>query len=105
MEPITFDQALEFFNEDYVDIPTLGGQAMVSFSSRNELIYIQNTNGNEYAVNRDHWDTVMQRMLDIPKNERQILGRYNQPQWPEAPNMIFSPYIPAAVRYYHEHKK
>lgn len=108
MEPITFDQALEFFNEDYTKMRTLGLQSHFYISSVDGFILLQNSRGNEMAIDKTHWDKVMKRIQELPESERQMTSRYaqgnNDYNWRDVPNRVFSLYIPAAVRYYHEKK-
>jgi hypothetical protein len=103
MEPISFKETLNKLNENEIVIPTLGGKSKLKIKIENNLIYITNSKNNQLAIDENHWDRVMDRLNDLPQDERGMTSRYgvgkNTYNWKECPNQVFSIYIPAIVKY------
>lgn len=103
MEPINFEDALNQLKKDEVVILTLGGRSKLKISVENNLIYITNSKNNKLGIDKSHWDKVMNRLRDLPQDERVMTSRYgvgkHSYSWKECPNQVFSIYIPAIVKY------
>lgn len=103
MEPISFKEALNQLNGNEIVMPTLGGNSKLKIKVENNLIYITNSKNNQLAIDEKHWDKVMDRMRELPQDERGMTSRYgvgkNTYSWKECPNQVFSIYIPAIVKY------
>ena len=103
MESISFKEELNELIGNEIVIPTLGGKSKLKIKVENNLIYITNSKNNQLAIDEKHWDKVMDRMKDLPQDERGMTSRYgvgrNTYSWKECPNQVFSIYIPAIVKY------
>lgn len=85
-----------------ITLPTLGGQAKVSFSisENGEHITVTNSNGTNFTIDEPAFDAVYHRYHKLEEEERLRTGNYNDPKWPESPNRIIAPYIPVLIRHY-----
>lgn len=103
MEPISFKESLNQLNGNEIVIPTLGGKSKLKIKVENNLIYITNSKNNQLAIDEKHWDKVMDRMRELPQDERGMTSRYgvgkNTYNWKECPNQVFSIYVPAIVKH------
>ncbi|TXI66527.1 MAG: hypothetical protein E6Q46_04985 [Flavobacterium sp.] len=103
MEPINFEDALNQLKSDELIIPTLGGKSKLIIKVENNLIYITNSKNNQLAIDENHWNKVMNRIKELPQDERGMTSRYgvgkNTYSWKECPNQVFSIYVPAIVKY------
>jgi len=72
-------------------------------------LIITNSKGNSDLIDKEHWQKVMVRLESLPDQERGMTGRYalgkKDYSWNKAPNQIFSPYVPAIVKYLNEKGK
>jgi hypothetical protein len=120
MEPITFDQAFEFLQNHVPDgqiIPALGWRAEhpvnIGNDGQQNLILITVHN---YQITEEHWNLVMQRVAELPENEREMSNRYQYPGgnnegWDAYHNIgrgilnpISTPYVPAVLRFVINHE-
>jgi hypothetical protein len=103
MEPINFEDALNQLKRDEVVIPTLGGRSKLKIKVINDSILITNSKNNQLVIDKKHWNKVMDRLEELPQDERGMTSRYgvgNHPfNWDECPNQVFSIYIPAIVKH------
>lgn len=103
MEPINFEDALNQLKRDEVVIPTLGGRSKLIIKVENDSILITNSKNNQLAIDENHWNKVMNRIKELPQDERGMTSRYgvgkNTYSWRECPNQVFSIYVPAIVKY------
>jgi len=109
MKPMSYHVAIHFFNQEWVTISTLGRRSEIKVCVNDNHILVQNSGSNILSINEQHWNAVMERIAQLPPEERERTSRYiqgTQPHnWEKCPNRIFSPYIPAVVRYINEGKK
>ena len=122
MYPIKFNTAFKFLVENCPNeckFPTLGrGVPHPVSAGENEngenVIIIT---GNQYQITKEHWDLVMLRISELPKNEREMTSRYSYPDLPrnegwDAYNNIgrgilnqrSTPYVPAVLRFIITHE-
>jgi hypothetical protein len=119
MEPITFNQAFEFLQNHVPDgqiIPTLGWRAEhpvnIGNDGQQNLILITDHN---YQITEEHWDLVMQRVVELPEDERERTANYELPNgnngWDAYHNIgrrilnpISTPYVPAVLRFVINHE-
>jgi len=103
MEPIAYSEAKKSFDSSWIQIPTLGLQSSINVKVDGGSLIIQNSKSNELAIDENHWDKVMNRISELPQEERLKTSRYGQGKhpynWDDCPNRVFSIYIPAVVRY------
>jgi hypothetical protein len=103
MEPINYDVAINFLNNGIHKIPTLGNRSQIEVEVINNQLLIRNSKGNTFKISGEHWHLVMNRISSLPLNERYMTSRYGHGNfvfnWNDAPNRVFSIYIPAVVRY------
>ena len=103
MVVIAFETALQKLEGSEVVIPTLGGRSNLKIKVENNLIYITNSKNNQLGIDKSHWDKVMDRLRNLPEDERCMTSRYgvgkNSYNWKECPNQVFSIYIPAIVKH------
>ena len=103
MEVIAFETAFQKLKGNQVVIPTLGGKSKLKINVENNLIYITNSKNNKLGIDKSHWDKVMNRLRDLPQDERVMTSRYgvgkHSYSWKGCPNQVFSIYIPAIVKY------
>lgn len=112
MVPIQYQDAIDFFNEEWTQIQTLGRNSslyvcVVTIRSDQHL-KLRNSGGHTNLINVDHWDLVMRRIAELTPDQREHTSRYvrgdEEPNWPQCPNQVFSPYVPAVVRYVIENR-
>jgi hypothetical protein len=103
MEPINFEDALYQLKRDEVVIPTLGGRSKLIIKVENDLILITNSKNSKLIVANDLWEKVMNRMSEIPQEERGMSSRYsvgnNLYSWKNCPNRDAA-YLVAIVKYF-----
>lgn len=103
MEVIAFQIALQKLKGNEIEMPTLGGKSKIKIKVENDSILITNSKNNQLAIDEKHWNKVMNRLKELPHDERGMTSRYgvgkNAYSWKECPNQVFSIYIPAIVKY------
>ena len=107
MEPISFEVARQYFTDQWTELPTLGRRStfLVRKVQRDDSVVfqLQNSKGKQYFVDESHWKAVMDRMEELPADERMMTSRYAMGKhpfnWNECPNRVFTPYVPAVVRH------
>lgn len=103
MEVITFETALQKLKGNEIEISTLGGRSKLKIKVENDLILITNSKNNQLLIDEKHWNKVMNRLKELPQDERGMTSRYgigkHSFNWKECPNKVFSIYIPAIVKY------
>ena len=106
MEPISYTNAINALNNMCLEMPTLGNRSRLHVEVTNRVLIIRNSAGNQCLISEEHWDLVMSRIRELPHEERYKTSRYGHGpflfNWNEAPNRVFSIYIPAIVRYLKE---
>jgi len=106
MDPIAYNEAVTYFNDVPVEIPTLGRNRRLRVRYVNNQLRLKNSNNRDYKVNPEHWDLVMARMGILPLDLRQISKSYTRGHedgyWVNCPNQVIAVYIPAIVRWIHE---
>lgn len=103
MEPITFEEALIKLRGDKIEIPTLGDRSRLRIIVENNLILITNSKNRKFSVNQILWSRVMDRMIDLPQEERGMTSRYGVGNkiynWENCPNRDAAS-IAAIVKYF-----
>jgi hypothetical protein len=103
LKPILFSEAMQKLDTKEFEIPTLGGRSKLRIKKENNVIIITNSGNKSLDINEDQWKEVINRMISLPKEERNMTSRYamgkKEYNWRECPNRIFSPYIPAIVKH------
>jgi len=73
------------------------------FIKRTGTMVIMNSSGKTQNITEKHWVKVMSRVNDLPEEERYQTSRYSQGNypynWSNIENQVFSPYVPAVLRY------
>jgi len=102
LEPIDFEAVLNKLSSENIEIPSLGGRSRLKIRKDDDKILITNSKQKSFSVNKQHWDKVMNRMDELPQDERDMTSRYGLGKhsfnWKECPNRVFSIYIPAIVK-------
>ena len=109
MEPIDYQIALHFFNNrPSMQMPTLGGKSLITVDVLNHKIRITNSGNNQMLITVEHWNRVCSRMNVLNLHDRRMASRYargNQDyNWHDSPCRIFSPYVPAVMKYIQLHQ-
>lgn len=103
MEPIKFEKALDYFSNEWIEMATLGNRSTIKVNRDDHSLIIKNSRRNEYTVDQQHWNQVMNRIDELPQEERIKTSRYGQGNnpynWNDCPNRVSSIYVPAIVRY------
>jgi hypothetical protein len=102
MEPINFDDVLKQLKRDEVVVPTLGGRSKLIIKVENDSILITNSKNKKLIVPNDLWEKVMNRMNELPHEERGMSSRYgvgeNLYNWKNCPNRDAA-YIAAIIKH------
>ena len=103
---LTFDFILKQLNEKPIEIITLGGKSKFKVNKIDKFIILHNSRNRKLKIDKAHWDKVMDRINELPDNEKGMTSRYSSGNkhynWQECPNRIFTPYIPAIVKYFNK---
>ncbi|MEN8857935.1 MAG: hypothetical protein ABF260_07705 [Flavobacteriaceae bacterium] len=103
MEVIKFEDAVNNIKDSQIVIPTLGGRSKIKVEVDNNLILITNSKNNQLGIDKAHWDKIMDRLLELPQEERGMTSRYgvgkHSYSWKDCPNQVFSIYVPAIIKY------
>lgn len=103
MKTLTYNETIAVLSNDWIEIPTLGRKSKFSVKVENNDIVIRNSSGKIFAITKEHWDKVMNRVEELPVEDRQKTSHYAEGKkkynWEEIPNRISSPYVPAILRY------
>lgn len=101
LQPIDFQTALAALGSQAVTIPTLGKQSKIIVQGiiDTQIIQITTGSGKVGQINEEHWNLVMTHLESLPMEERCMTSRYGEDHWPERPHRIYTPYVPAIVRY------
>ena len=102
MEPINFEDALNKLKREELVISTLGGKSKLIIKVEDDLILINNSKNRKLIVDNDLWKKVMNRISEIPQEERGMSSRYNVGNnlynWKNCPNRDAA-YLVAIVKY------
>jgi hypothetical protein len=109
MQTDNFGDILKHLPDHEITIHTLGRKRYIRILKIINSIRIENSKNNTILIDLNHWNKVMNRVNELNINERLKTSRYahgsNDYNWPEAPDRIFSPYVPAILRYMNEKSK
>ncbi len=99
-----YDEVLVKTGEGKIQIDTLSFRSKFEISSVSNNIVITLSSGKQYAIPQNTWDLVLERIQELPIEERLLSSRYvdgkNPYNWPECPNRVVCPYIPAIMRHF-----
>ncbi len=100
---MTFENLLEWLKTNLnepVRFDTLGkkSQFTATFHESTSSLEIKNSKGNVGLLDKESLRKIFQRHSDAPPNKRDMTGYWTPPKWPDTPNMIFAPYVPAIIR-------
>ncbi len=97
-------EVLEKTVESKIQIDTLSFRSKFEISSVSNNIVITLSSGKQYAISQNTWDLVLERIQELPIEERLLSSRYvdgkNPYNWPACPNRVVCPYIPAIMRHF-----
>jgi hypothetical protein len=103
MNPIEYNQAINFFSENQQEIPTLARRKSMNVFVEDGRLVVNNSSNNTYAINEKTWNKVMERMKELDIQDRATTKYYvlgtKPDNWQECPNKVLAIYIPAIVRY------
>lgn len=103
MNSITYNETIAALSDDWIEIPTLGRESIFSVKADNNKIFIKISSGKIFEITKEHWDKVMNRVDELPEEDRQKTSYYAEGKekhnWKEIPHRISSPYVPAILRY------
>ena len=82
---------------------TLGGKALfrARYDDSSGLI-IMNSRKKQYIVSDQDMKEIFDRYRNSPGEMKHRAIYYTDPKWPETPNRISSPYLPAVIRFWIE---
>ena len=99
-----YDEVLEKTVVSKIQIDTLAFKSKFEISSGSDEIVITLSSGKRYAISKNIWDLVLDRIQELPIEERLLSSRYvdgkNRYNWLECPNRVICPYIPAIMRHF-----
>jgi hypothetical protein len=102
MEVIAFETVVKALKHNEIEIPTLGGQKKLKVKKYENFIYITNSKNKTLKVDNTLWNKVMNRLNDLPQDERAMSSRYgvgkNPYNWENCPNRNAA-YIAAIIKY------
>jgi len=103
MNSITYNETIAALSNDWIEIPTLGRRSSFSVKVEKNEILIRNSSGKIFDITKKHWEKVMNRVEELPVEDRQKTSYYAEGKekynWEEIPHRISSPYVPAILRY------
>jgi hypothetical protein len=103
MEPVTYSNALQHFHQIPTPISTLGLRSEIRVCNVDGVFYLINSRNKRYNINENIWDRVMERINELPNEDRYISKSYTlgtgDGYWPDCPNKVLAVYIPAILRY------
>jgi len=106
MDPIAYNEAVTYFNDVPVEIPTLGRNSSFNVTYVDDQFSLTNSRNRQYPITLELWNRVMTRMELLPIDLRQISKPYTRGHadgyWAECPHQVLAVYIPAIVRWIHE---
>jgi hypothetical protein len=101
--PISFNEVHKLLPNSCIEIQTLGGRSKIKVEKSAFFIKVTNSKHNLLNIDERLWNKVLDRMSQIPNNERGMTSRYalgNKPyNWKKCPNKVFALYIPAIIKY------
>ena len=99
-----YDEVFEKTVESKIQIDTLAFRSKFEISSVSDEIVITLSSGKRYKISKNIWDLVLERIQELPMEERLLSSRYvdgkNPYNWLECPNRVICPYIPAIMRHF-----
>jgi hypothetical protein len=89
---------------DWVEFPTLGrrSQFLAQYNLQKNSIKIKNSKNKECEIKKTDLWRIFERYFNAPLEKRHRASYYTDPKWPDTPNRIFAPYIPAVIRHWTE---
>ena len=103
LHPIEFFIVINLLKDKTLSIKTLGLKSFFEVTAVGNQIQITTSGNHKGKIDKAHWDKVMNRMEELPMEERVKPSRYNHGNapyhWKDAPSQRYSPYLPAIVRY------
>lgn len=99
-----YDEVFEKTVESKIQIDTLAFRSKFEISSVSDEIVVTLSSGKRYKISKNIWELVLERIQELPIEERLLSSRYvdglNPYNWLECPNRIICPYIPAIMRHF-----
>lgn len=99
-----YDEVFEKTVESKIQIDTLAFRSKFEISSASQDIVITLSSGKRHKISKNIWDFVLERIQELPIEERLLSSRYvdgkNPYNWQECPNRVICPYIPAIMRHF-----
>jgi hypothetical protein len=99
-----YDEVFEKTVESKIQIDTLAFRSKFEISSASQDIVITLSSGKRHKISKNIWDLVLERIQELPIEERLLSSRYvdgkNPYNWQECPNRVICPYIPAIMRHF-----
>jgi hypothetical protein len=74
------------------------------YDSQNSVLAIKLSTGYQGKLRDDQIAKIFQRYETGSQSERNMTSFFNNPWWPETPNLILAPYVPAIIRAWIEEK-
>ena len=103
LHPIEFIIVINLLKDKTLRMKTLGLNSSIEVTVIGNKIQITTSGNHKGKIDKAHWDKVMNRMEELPMEERVKPSRYNHGNapyhWNDAPSQRYSPYLPAIVRY------
>ena len=82
-----------------ITLPTLGGESSFHVVNERGVVIIINSSGTQHKLNDAHVLSVYNRYTVLAAGRRLMASEYVDPNWPERPNRIFSPYLARVLDY------
>jgi hypothetical protein len=103
-EVSTYDEVFEKTVVRKIQIDTLAFRSKFEISSVSDEIVITLSSGKRYKISKNIWELVLERIQELPIEERLLSSRYvdgkNPYNWLQCPNRVICPYIPAIMRHF-----
>lgn len=89
---------------NWKEFQTLGSQSrfFAKYNYQENSIRIRNSRGNEHEINEDDLQRIFERYVNATAQTRNKASHYTDPMWPETPNRVFAPCIPAIIKFWAE---
>lgn len=107
---MTFEQFIKWAENrmtNWKGFQTLGGRSrfLAKYKKQQNSITVRNSRNREYDINTEALRRIFERYINAPAEMRDRAVYYTDPRWPETPNRVSAPYIPAVIRYWRKIKK
>jgi hypothetical protein len=100
---MTFEDFLKYLKSNLmtpVKFDTLAGRSYFHaiFHAATSSLEIKNKSGSVGILDKNSLNSIYQRYSNAPLNRKNMTSYYAIDNWPNSPNKIFAPYVPAIIK-------